>query len=85
MNTEVEQSTPSRLKAFCLVAIATYVIVTALQMAIFGGGNFAALLGKATAPLILGLPALAYKRNPLVSYGCTVLVLTLLMIFGSVS
>lgn len=85
MNMEVEQSAPSRLKAFGLVSIATFILVMLLQIAIFGGGNFAALLGKATAPLALGLPALAYKKNPLVSYGCTVIVFTLLMILGSVS
>ncbi|TNC81306.1 MAG: hypothetical protein C9356_09385 [Oleiphilus sp.] len=75
-----------RFKAFLIVAICTFFLTLTLQAAFFGlggAGHLARLLGTATAPLILGLPALTHKKNPLVSYGITVIVLIALMMYGN--
>lgn len=87
MSSELEvKPNIGRFKAFLIVAMCTFFVTLILQAAFFGlggGGHIAGLLGKAAAPLILGSPALIYKKNPLASYGVTVVVFIVLMMIGS--
>tara|TARA_R110002073_G_scaffold38933_1_gene111383 strand:- start:227 stop:439 length:213 start_codon:yes stop_codon:yes gene_type:complete len=47
-----------------------------------GSEHIAALLGWVAAPLIMGLPSLMYKKNPLMSYSLLVALLLIMMIIG---
>lgn len=82
MDAHVEN--PSRLKAFSKVTITFLVAVLFLQFILFGGGSgtAAGILGTAIVPIILGSPALLYKKNPTLSYGIAVTILTVLLMIG---